>query len=50
MVWDSIGGEPKMDEPILAINETNLGTLSFEILDYADRIMEIFSKNRYLYG
>lgn len=33
-----------MDEPILAINETNLGTLSFEILDYADRIMEIFSK------
>ena len=33
-----------MDEVVGGIRETDLGTLSFEILDYADRIMDIFLK------
>ena len=33
-----------MDDTVLAIRESDVGTLSFEILDYSDRISEIFSK------
>lgn len=33
-----------MGDLILAINEDDLSTLSLEVLDYADRISEIFDK------